>query len=141
MVAEVATSRHRLPVGRASSMSSGATVLFFAVTRDGVTAFVSNPKWRMTLDGKGATDIHINERSIGRYATRTFDENTVEIDIPLSMVPKLQDADKVRMVFERSSYSFPLKYSRKGLAALVDCFAAKTATPLSAPSQTITEEA
>ena len=121
--------------GRASSMTSGATMLFFGVAQHGITAFVSNPKWRMTPNGKGQTVIHIDERSIGRYGTRTFDETTVEIDIPRSVVPKLQAGDLVRMQFERASYTFPLKYSRKGFAALEECFTAKTGPGSIPPSE------
>ena len=109
-------------------MSSGTTTLSFGVAQYGVTAFVANPNWQMTPNNKGDTAIHIDGKFAGSYATLVSDKTTVEIAIPTSMVPKLQDGDLVRMDFELASYSFPLNHSRRGLAALFECFRGKTVT-------------
>ena len=119
--------------GRARSMVSGATMLFFRTSRQGITAFISNPKWEMTPGNQSAVDVWIDAKPVGRYPAKVFDNSVVEIDIPTSIIPRLQDGAAVEMDFERARYKFPLKYSRKGLATLVDCYARKAAAVATVP--------
>ena len=108
-------------IGRASSMVSGSTTLFFSAAHNGISAFITNPKWKITSKEKTNVDVWIDAKIVGGTEARAFDAITVEIAIPSSLVAKFQDGDVVELDFGRAKYSFPLPYSRKGLKALLEC--------------------
>ena len=74
-----------------------------------------------SLPRKTDVDISVDAKPVGRYEARAFDGTTVEIVIPSSLVPALQNGDVVELDFGRARYSFPLMGSRKGLKALLEC--------------------
>lgn len=112
-------------LAHAKPMTSGSTLFFFALGPRGFTAIVGNKKWKMTEGRKATVFVEIDGERFGALATEAFSDDMVEILLPLKIGKALQAGDVVTLRFELATYTFALKNSRQGLAALADCYANK----------------
>lgn len=108
------------------ALKSGSTVLFFAVGEDGITALVTNKKWRMKAGRSATATVLVDGQALGTFPSKAFDEKMIEVTLPPAALKPLQVGDVVQFVFERGTVSFELNNSRTGLAAAVSCFLKKT---------------
>ena len=112
--------------GSSVSLRAGTIILFFAICDLGLHAVAANSTWRMTPNRNAKTTVSIDGQTHGRFPTSTYSETGLAVTLPASLLQPLQEGDTVTFQYPRSTYSFPLKNTRIGLAALVKCYLDQT---------------
>lgn len=116
-------------VGSSPSLRSGKTSLIFSIGGNGMlAALLANPTWQMKGSRINEVAVSIDAGKPEGYPTKVVDPTAVAVALPNDLVAGLQDGAHVTFEFERVKYTFPLNYTRTGLAALQQCYEGATET-------------